>query len=219
MNMNICGVEVYKGVKKFQLTFLCRFPILLSIFLWKLSLVVAFSHQKIVTYGLSKWRLGKKKVTLAEYESCDLKDFFGSEEKCDRCPLSRNRASAQPTMYNFGAGKTGGLHLSVKQRGLGPGAKVMNEKNRGEKAELITALTTMLTIQEQSVTNYAPQCNEKSTNYAYQDWFLTQTIPWTMPCLGRCQELNSMDNCGIVLRSAFGPFWFMFIDTVIKVRS
>lgn len=66
----------------------------------------------------------------------------------------------------------------------------------------------MLTIQEQSVINYAPQRKEKSINYAHQDWFLTWTVPWAMPWhrLGRCQELNSMDNCGTVLKPAFGPF-------------
>jgi len=52
----------------------------------------------------------------------------------------------------------------------------MNEKNKRQKAELTTALTAMLAVEEQSVTSYAPQCTEKIINYACQDWFLTWTI-------------------------------------------
>lgn len=52
-------------------------------------------------------------------------------------------------------------------------------KRTGQKAELTQ--TTMLTIQEQSVINYAPQRKEKSINYAHQDWFLTWTVPRAMP--------------------------------------
>ena len=80
-------------------------------------------------------------------------------------------------MYKFGARKTGELHLHVKQRELGPRAKVMNEKNRGQKAELITSLTTMLTIQEQSVTNYKHSAMRKALIMPARTDFSPQLSP------------------------------------------
>lgn len=96
-DMNIYGTEVEKGIKKikFLLTFLCSFPSLLSIFLWKLSLLVAFSRQGIVTYGLSNWRVGTQESDAGCVATLGVEGFFeDSRKKCEGCPPSRNRASA-----------------------------------------------------------------------------------------------------------------------------
>ena len=55
----------------------------------------------------------------------------------------------------------------------------------------------MLTIREQSVINYAPQRKEKSINYAYQDWFLTGTVP--------CHALTSFGQVPGIKQ--YGQLW------------
>lgn len=142
--------------------------------------------------------------------------FFAEwSKKCDRFPLS-----FQLTECRFGAGKTGGLHLSVKQRIR---TRSQSHKWKGTEGRtylqllwlpcLLSKYKVWPTMQHSTI--------RKTLIMPTRTGFLPGTTPWTMPwhCSGRCQELSSMDNCGTVLKHALGPFWFMLIVTFIKADS
>lgn len=156
-------------------------------------------------------------MTLAVYESWELKwDFLRSEVR------NVTDSHFHFNWQNAGLGQERLVgYISVWNRGLGPGAKVISEK--GQKAELTYQLLWLPCLLSKYKVWPTMQHStiRKTLIMPTRTGFLPGTTPWTMPrhCSGRCQELSSMDNCGTVLKHALGPFWFMLIVTFIKADS
>lgn len=137
-------------------------------------------------------------------------------------PFYISRASDQPTAYRFGSGKTQMGYIWVwKKEDEKQEPKSCMRRICGRRQNLELLWPPCLQSKNKTVTNCVPQDKKKNIKSACEDCFLTWTIPWMIhwQCLGRCHELNSVDRCKNILKPVFCPFWFMFINIVIKARS
>lgn len=156
-------------------------------------------------------------MTLAVYEPWELKDFLRTQERNVRDAHFHVTEHVLTDSVQVWGRKDWWVTSECETKRIRTRTQSQEWKERGRRQNLKHS--------DHHAHNPRTECDQlcttvqgKSINYASQDWFLTRTVPWAMPWhrLGRCQELNSMDNCGTVLKPAFGPFWFIFIDTVIK---